>query len=104
VVGNGPRHAFLILLCYKIPQFSAAGQGDCILNGDGGSWLGCRTVAVVDNMDHQVESNYSGWPDRLYLVDRNGRIAWTGDPGPGGFRPEDLQAAIQKELALRNNP
>jgi hypothetical protein len=52
-------------------------------------------------MDAQVELNYTGWPDRFYLVGKNGRIAWKGDPGPKGFNPPMLEAAIQKELAAR---
>jgi Iodothyronine deiodinase len=61
--------------------------------------LGINFATVVDNMDAQVELNYAGWPDRLYLVGRDGRIAWKGTPGPKGFKPPELEAAIQKELA-----
>ena len=53
---------------------------------------------VVDNMDNAVELDYAAWPDRLYLVGRDGRIAFKGAPGPGGFRPPELEAAIQREL------
>lgn len=60
--------------------------------------LGIKFTTLVDNMDNKVELDYSGWPDRLYLVGRDGRIAWKGNPGPGGFRPVELEAAIQKEL------
>ena len=60
--------------------------------------LGIKFTTVVDNMDNQVELNYAGWPDRLYLVGVNGRIAWKGGPGPQGFKPPELEAAIQAEL------
>jgi hypothetical protein len=63
--------------------------------------LGIKFTTVVDKMDAQVELNYMGWPDRLYLVGKDGRIAWKGDPGPQGFRPPMLEASIQKELAAR---
>jgi hypothetical protein len=53
---------------------------------------------LVDNMDNRVELEYSGWPDRMYLVGKDGRIAWKGRPGPAGFRPPELEAAILKEL------
>jgi len=42
--------------------------------------LGITFATVVDNMDNQVELNY-GWPDRLYLVGMDGRIAFKGGPG-----------------------
>ena len=49
-------------------------------------------------MDAKVELDNAGWPDRLYLVAADGRIAWKGDPGPKGFKPAELEAAIVKEL------
>ncbi len=50
-------------------------------------------------MDHQVETAYTAWPDRLYLVSKDGRIAWKGRPGPQGFRVAELEEAIAKELS-----
>ena len=60
--------------------------------------LGIKFTTVVDNMDAQVELNYMGWPDRLYLIGKDGRIAWKGDPGPQGFQPRQLESAIMKAL------
>ena len=60
--------------------------------------LDIRFTTLVDGMDNKVEEQYSGWPDRLYLVGKDGRIAFKGAPGPGGFRPAELEAAIRKEL------
>jgi Iodothyronine deiodinase len=60
--------------------------------------LGIKFTAIVDNMDAKVEMDYMGWPDRMYVVGKSGRIAWKGDPGPQGFKPPQLEAAIQKEL------
>ena len=60
--------------------------------------LGIQFTAVVDKMDAKVELDYAGWPDRFYLVGRDGRIAWKGAPGPPGFKPAELEAAIRKEL------
>jgi hypothetical protein len=39
-----------------------------------------------------------GWPDRLCLVRRDERIAFQGGEGPLGFKPEELERAIQREL------
>lgn len=61
--------------------------------------LDIRFTTLVDNLDNQVELNYTAFPDRLYLIGKDGRIAWKGRPGPQGFRPAELEAAIQKELA-----
>jgi iodothyronine deiodinase-like protein len=61
--------------------------------------LGIKFTTVVDDMDARTELNYMGWPDRLYLVGKDGRIAWKGGPGPQGFKPPELEAAIQAELS-----
>jgi hypothetical protein len=54
---------------------------------------------VVDGVDNAVASVYGGWPDRLYLVGRDGRIAFQGGEGPFGFQPDELERAIERELA-----
>lgn len=54
--------------------------------------------AIVDRLDDRVNRAYAAWPDRLYLVGRDGRIAYTGGRGPGGFKPDELERAIQQEL------
>ena len=58
-----------------------------------------RIPVLVDHMDNAVASAYGGWPDRLYLIGRDGRVAFQGGPGPFEFRPELLTAAIDAELA-----
>jgi hypothetical protein len=54
--------------------------------------------AVVDRLDDKTNKTYAGWPDRLYLVGKNGLLAYTGERGPFGFKPAELEAAIRKEL------
>jgi hypothetical protein len=54
---------------------------------------------LVDHMDNSVASAYGGWPDRLYLIGRDGRVAFQGGPGPFEFVPKLLAAAIDVELA-----
>jgi|SRR4029078_13375527 len=61
--------------------------------------LGIKLPAVVDRFDDGTERAYAGWPDRLYLVGRDGRIAYKSKPGPFGFKPADLEAAIRVERA-----
>jgi hypothetical protein len=58
--------------------------------------LGMQTV--VDGVDNAVASAYGGWPDRLYLVRSDGRIAFRGGEGPFGFKPDELERAIEREL------
>jgi len=54
---------------------------------------------VIDELDDKVGQAYQGHPDRLFLVGKNGKIAYAGGRGPFGFRPEELDGAIKAELA-----
>ena len=66
-----------------------------------------RIPILVDSMDNTVASAYGGWPDRLYLVGRDGKIAFQGEMGPFGFLPDELEAAIEEEFQaapLRQEP
>ena len=49
---------------------------------------------VVDDLDDTVGHAYSGMPDRLYLIDRAGRVTYKGGRGPFGFKPGELDQAI----------
>jgi hypothetical protein len=49
---------------------------------------------LIDGMDNATEEAYSAWPDSLYVVGKDGVIAYKGDPGPGGFRPREMEQAL----------
>jgi hypothetical protein len=55
---------------------------------------------LVDGMDDAVNRAYAAAPDRLYLISKAGLVAYRGAPGPFGFDPEALGAAIRAELGL----
>lgn len=61
--------------------------------------LNITLPVLVDTPDNEVARQYGAWPDRLYLIDRHGRVAYQAEQGPFGFKPEQLEAAIQQELA-----
>ena len=56
--------------------------------------LQIRIPVVVDEVDDTIASAYGALPDRLYLVDTAGTVAYQGDPGPWGFNPDALAEAI----------
>ena len=58
--------------------------------------LGIKFPAVLDEFGNSTEQAYTGWPDRIYLVDQDGHIAFKTKPGPFGFKPDDLAAALAK--------
>jgi hypothetical protein len=49
---------------------------------------------LVDRMDDRVGHAYSGMPDRLYLIDREGRVAYKGGRGPFGFKVGELEQSL----------
>jgi hypothetical protein len=59
--------------------------------------LKTRIPVLLDDIDDAVALAYGGWPDRLYLIGGDGRVAFQGDRGPDGFKPEELAAAIEVE-------
>jgi len=58
--------------------------------------LGIKFPAVLDEFGNSTERIYTGWPDRIYLIDGNGRVAFKTKPGPFGFKPDNLAAALAK--------
>jgi len=49
---------------------------------------------VVDEIDDRVGIAYSGMPDRLYLLDTQGRVAYKGGRGPFGYKPSELEQSL----------
>jgi hypothetical protein len=53
---------------------------------------------LIDDMENSTDQKYYALPDRLYLIGRDGRIAYRGAPGPWGFVAAELEAAIESYL------
>jgi len=58
--------------------------------------LGIKFPAVLDQFGNTTETAYTGWPDRIYLVDQDGRVQYKSKPGPFGFKADELAAALAK--------
>ena len=54
--------------------------------------------ALLDDFRNTTESAYTGWPDRLFVVDRKGRLTYKSKPGPFGFHPEEMEVALRGVL------
>jgi type I thyroxine 5'-deiodinase len=74
----------------KDERVSVAGM--CLTN------LGIELPALVDEADNRVERAYTGWPDRLYVIDRTGTVAYKSAAGPFGFKPAEVQATLERLL------
>ena len=68
----------------------AAVAGTCVRK------LGIKIPAVLDEFGNSTEAAYTGWPDRMYLIDGSGHVRYKSKPGPFGFSADDLKAALEK--------
>ncbi len=62
--------------------------------------LDLNIPTLLDEMTNAVDEAYVALPDRLYVVDADGRVAYRSGPGPMGFRSDDFERAIRAQLGL----
>ena len=66
--------------------------GECIKD------LKLSIPCLVDDIANTAQKAYAGWPDRFYVIDGEGKVAYKGGQGPGGFKPQDAEEALKKLL------
>jgi hypothetical protein len=54
---------------------------------------------LVDPMEDPFESAFAAWPDRIYVLDATGKVAYKGQPGPRGFKVDEVPPVLKKLLA-----
>jgi hypothetical protein len=59
---------------------------------------------LVDTIDDRVGHAYSSMPDRLYLIDPEGKVAYQSGRGPFGFKPGELEQSLIGLLLERERP
>jgi hypothetical protein len=64
----------------------------CVLN------LNLAMPMALDDMSNAVDTAYAALPERLYLIDEEGRIKYRSGPGPWGFDMDAWDKAIQEEI------
>ena len=60
--------------------------------------LGLTMPVLVDGMDDAVSAAFAAWPERLFVADAGGRLAFVGGPGPFEFDPDAAAAALAELL------
>lgn len=53
---------------------------------------------LVDDIEDTAARAYLAFPDRLFIVGLDGRIAFTGEQGPFGFKVKPMKKALLREL------
>ena len=54
--------------------------------------------AVIDSDDNLAKRDFAGWPDRLYSIGLDGKIAFKSAPGPVGFKVPNLEASLHNNI------
>jgi hypothetical protein len=45
----------------------------------------------IDDMSNAADLAYSAWPERIYIIDESGHIAYRGGMGPFHYKPEEAR-------------
>jgi hypothetical protein len=45
----------------------------------------------IDDMSNAANDAYAAWPERLYVIDESGHIAYRGGMGPFNYNPAELR-------------
>jgi len=59
---------------------------------------------AVDDMVDTANQLYKAWPERIYVVDRDGKIAHKSAIGPWGFQPTQAEDVLRGLLKLKQGP
>ncbi len=62
------------------------------------SELSLSLPMVVDDMQDRVNLLYHAWPERMYVIDRQGLIAYKGGIGPMGFDVKEAVDALKEQI------
>ena len=46
----------------------------------------------IDEMNNAANDAYAAWPERFYIIDESGRIAYRGGMGTFNYNPDEVRA------------
>jgi type I thyroxine 5'-deiodinase len=82
-------------VCYRQPTTLA--ERVAIAN-DFVSRFDYRIPLVIDPLHDPADEAYAGWPERLYVLGEDGRVAYKGGVGPFGYDPDELEAWLDENV------
>lgn len=56
---------------------------------------------VVDGLDNAVDAAYAAWPERIFVVGADGRIAFASQLGPWGYKPEQVEEWLRTSVPAK---
>lgn len=61
--------------------------------------LKCRLPVAIDGMDNRADAAFAAWPERIYIIGSDGRVAYKGGMGPFEFDVEEAKQKLGEVLA-----
>ena len=58
----------------------------------------------IDEMNNAANDAYAAWPERLYILDENGRISYKGGNGPFKYDPKEVRAWLAQRYGEVKHP
>jgi Iodothyronine deiodinase len=52
----------------------------------------------IDDMSNAANDAYSAWPERIYIVDESGHLAYAGGMGPFNYHPDEARAWLARRF------
>ena len=63
--------------------------------------LNLTIPTAVDDMKDTVNQLYKAWPERIYVIGKDGRVAYKSGIGPWGFKPRQAERSLRKLLGSK---
>jgi hypothetical protein len=57
-----------------------------------------KLPVLVDPIDDPFDQAFAARPDRIYVLDSDGKVAYKGGPGPRGFKVDEVPPVLKKLL------
>jgi hypothetical protein len=58
----------------------------------------------VDDMNNAANNAYAAWPERLYVIDESGKIAYRGGMGPFNYNPAEVRSWLAARYGEVKHP
>ena len=58
----------------------------------------------IDDINDAADKAYAAWPERLYIIDETGRIAYRGGNGPFNYYPNEVRSWLAQRYGEVNHP
>ena len=63
-----------------------------------GTKLKLSMPCVVDKFDNKVDEEFAAYPDRLFIIGADGKVALASAQGPWGFKVSDVEDWLKKHF------